>query len=272
MNKLKNDDVIVAKRVWEQDLVNEDEISQDSYPCLMNISAAFFLQCAPRPISPKPPEYIHIPLSCSESTIKPINLDVFISQWNIAWESAQIRFDLFKEDLPSNMEWIEDYKTENIYLIPNYGTKYYTYSSLFHLLPVKLLKKYQLPLLDKGHWPYTLRRWYYDQCMPSDFRNKLSYAFAQHLWPLINTRGALNKYSDSEPLKVLAHNLDFWLPYTNQVIEEILRTFPRADFESSKQKKLVEKAKKHMPSDVAIDRPLKGGTVWRGEEEARDFT
>lgn len=89
---------------------------------------------------------------------------------------------------------------------------------------------------------------------------------------MINSRGTLNKYSDSDPLKILAHNLDFWLPYANQVIEDILRTFPRVDFEDTKQKELIKKAKKSMPSDLVIDRPLKGGVVWQGEEEAWDIT
>ena len=266
MNKPQND--LLAKKVWKNDLVKENEITQDNYPNLMNLSAAFFYEFAPRPILPKPPEYIYIPLS-SEPTI---DLDVFMSQWNTAWESAQIRLDLFEEDLPNNLEWLKKYKNENIYLIPNYGTKYYAYSSLFHLLPVRLLKKYNFPLLRDGHWPHNLRKWYYDSCMPSDFEHRLSHAFAQHLWPLINSSGTLNKYSDSDPLKILAHNLDFWLPYANQVIEDILRTFPRVDFESTKQKNLIEKAKKTLPSDLIIDRPLKGGTIWQGEEEAWKIT
>lgn len=181
MSKFQND--ISAKEVWEDDLVKEDEISQDSYPSLMNLSAAFIYQFSLRPISPKPPEYVYIPLSCFEDFTKPTtDLDVFISQWNMAWESAQIRFDLFEEQLPHELKWLKDFKNENIYLVPNCGTKYYAYSPLFHLLPFRLLKKYNLPLLHKGYWPHNLRRWYYELFMPSDFEFKLSHAFAQHLW------------------------------------------------------------------------------------------
>ena len=77
-------------------------------------------------------------------------------------------------------------------------------------------------------------------------------------------------FSEREPLAVLSHNLDFWLPYAITVTEGVMGTFERVEPETEKQKQQLEMARKEDFEEVWIERPRKGGTLWMGEEEAAD--
>jgi len=79
-----------------------------------------------------------------------------------------------------------------------------------------------------------------------------------------------NKY---ESIKILAHNLDFWLPYFNMVIQDRLNEFERCSFKNFKQKTLLEKLNQDVVSeglDINIVRPRQGVYVWMGEDEAKE--
>jgi len=109
---------------------------------------------------------------------------------------------------------------------------------------------------------------YKQDYIPSDFGNRLGAAFAQHVWPLLDSGSKLSAFSTSDSLRLLAHNLDFWLPYVYQVAEERMKGFERVKCESAKQAHLLKKAQRGIPPDARIDRPRKGGPVWWGEEDA----
>ncbi|MGD9853033.1 MAG: hypothetical protein AB7T38_17430 [Nitrospirales bacterium] len=115
-------------------------------------------------------------------------------------------------------------------------------------------------------------RWPLERLLPNDFENFLSQAFAYHVWPLLNSGSGASAFSKSDPLRVLAHNLDFWMPYSYQVSEEILRQFGRCPLENQKQVRDLKKLRNNLEGDVLIDRPLKGGTLWQGQEEAWEVT
>jgi hypothetical protein len=136
------------------------------------------------------------------------------------------------------------------------------------MLHRRTLERFGLPLLKKGIWPYTLTHFDIEAHIPVDFSARLGFAFAQHVWPLLDTGSKLSAFSSTDPLRLLAHNLDFWLPYVYQVAQQRLATYRRVKVESSKQARLLEKARRNTPSEYSVDRPLMGGVIWMGEEDA----
>jgi hypothetical protein len=51
-----------------------------------------------------------------------------------------------------------------------------------------------------------------------------------------------------------------------------MRALGSVKLESDEQRKVIERLQKVVPADVAVARPLFGGTVWLGEDEARQVT
>lgn len=259
---------ITDEEIIQSYLADERELTSEDYPILYNISSAFFFQFQAMPKSPKLAEYVYVPEKyfCSDRTPE---ISVFISEWNISWESAKLRYRLFEDRIPEEFRWISKYKHDNIYLIPRIQpSNYYAYVPILHLLPLRLLKLYKLPILRKGNWPFSLRDWGVEKLLPKDCNERLSRAFALYIWPLINSGSKLNAFSSSDPIKLLAHNSDYWLPYINCVIENRLREFPRVEYESIEQKELIESIRSKAPDDISINRPLKGGHIWLGEDDA----
>jgi hypothetical protein len=58
------------------------------------------------------------------------------------------------------------------------------------------------------------------------------------------------------------------------IAEERLRSFPRVKCESSKQELQLRALQKELPTDsnVTVDRPLCGGSIWAGEQDAWEAT
>jgi hypothetical protein len=104
--------------------------------------------------------------------------------------------------------------------------------------------------------------------MPPRFENRLSEAFAYHVWPLLCPGSPPSAFSRSEPIRVLAHGLDFWLPYIDMVAQRRMKQLGRVKIENSDQAKLLKKVQANCPPEFISARPLFGGDVWRGEEEA----
>lgn len=97
-------------------------------------------------------------------------------------------------------------------------------------------------------------------------------AFASHIWRFIDSGSPLSAFSDSDSLKLLAHNLDFWLPYAVHVAENRLRALGRVAIEDEEQRRDLELARTDLPQGYAIDRPLFGGQIWSGVEDALEAT
>ena len=111
-----------------------------------------------------------------------------------------------------------------------------------------------------------------EELLPTDFQKRLSRAFAEHIWKHINTGSGLASFSKTEPLAVLSHNLDFWLPYAIMVTESAMSSFERVEPESEEQREKLKMARQQDFEEVAIERPRMGGTLWCGEEEAAEAT
>lgn len=253
-------------------LAKGDELEPDQYPALYNVSAGLTLQFIPRPVKPKPPEFVfvdHDPHSDNSDLEGGGN----IASWNNAWEAAELRYQLFHKRLPKRWGWLKKFGEENIYLLPGKGDhSYEAFAPLFHLLPRSTVERYGLPTLKRGSWPYIIT-WHDEKNdIPKDFGSRLASAFASHVWPLLDSGSKLSAFSNSEPLRLLAHNLDFWLPYTYQVAQTRLAAYGRVKIESAEQARLLEKARRNTSSEYSVDRPLMGGPVWWGEADAWNAT
>ena len=71
---------------------------------------------------------------------------------------------------------------------------------------------------------------------------------------------------------LLAHNLNFWLPFSVAVAERRLRSFPRVEIENKEQEAKLAQLRRKLPNEIQADTPLCGGTIWRGEQEAWEAT
>jgi len=79
-------------------------------------------------------------------------------------------------------------------------------------------------------------------------------------------------FTNDDPIRLLAHNLDFWIPAITQVIEAEMRTWPQVELEESLE----------LPSQLTMNdgsiltgasaaRPRMGGDIWTGEADAGEF-
>ncbi|MFF2154441.1 hypothetical protein ACFVVQ_03925 [Paenibacillus chitinolyticus] len=62
----------------------------------------------------------------------------------------------------------------------------------------------------------------------------------------------------------MTHNLDFWLPNVNMVIEERGKQLPRVEIEDHNQYEMINNAKRNIPNGINVFRPLMGGYVLEG--------
>lgn len=254
-------------------IAHGEDLVTENYPVLHNISSAFLFRFIFVPKDRVSPEYVYVKWENGITDNTDAKYKVSISQWNIAWEAGQIRHDMFENDLPEKLKWITNYRDSNIYLLPEGSFhRYNSYSPLFHLLPAKVLREYQLPLLKQGNWPFIADGGILEDILPRDFNERLAYAFAKHIWPFINSQSGIQAFSNSDSVKILAHNLDFWIPYIQSVAEKRLRTLERVNFENEEEVSDYKNALKTLPPEFDIAKPRKGGYIWSGEEEALEAT
>jgi hypothetical protein len=77
-------------------------------------------------------------------------------------------------------------------------------------------------------------------------------------------------FARTEPIKLLAHNLDFWMPYLDLVAQQRCAQAERCGFDAEypdQQRKLAE-LRRRLAGECDVERPLMGGPVWMGESEA----
>jgi len=248
-----------------------EELNKEEFPSMQNLSSAFFFQFVPCPDSTYSPEFVYIPLD--ENAPPHTEETVSLMNWNLLWEAGQIRPQFFESELPEKLKWLKKYEGHNIYLIPQFpSNRYYAYSSLFHLIPQRTLARFGLPFLQKGLWPNSYPDNRLGLYLPKDFDALLEKAFAAHVWPLISPGSKIAAFDKSDPIKLLAHSLDYWLPHIYKTIENRLKCFDRAEFENDEQIEKFKRLSRDLPSDIKAARPLNGGFVWMGEEEAWEAT
>jgi len=262
----KNDPEL--KSFAEEELAVGDSLDRDNFPELYNISSAFLYRYTYRPISEKLPEFVYVPFR----THKIAENEVAIHKWNMSWESGHLRSELCKANLPAKLEWLTKFEDNNLYLLPDIHPKYQAYLPLYHLLPQRTLNNFHLPLFKKGFWPIGFSHELRMLLLQDGFENAFSEAFAHHIWPLLVRGSKIRAFTKDDPIVLLSHNLDHWLPYAYHVAEERLRSFPRVDYENSNQEHEIRQLQQEMPSNVEVNRPLKGGAIWLGEDDAWQAT
>jgi len=256
-------------------LAQGDDAEPEVFPQLFNLSAAFIYSLLPYPEVREQPEYVYLDLPIWKYLQAESNAELLVKihSWNYAWESGQLRYDVFGRELPEPLKWLEHYRDRNVYLLPKTSFHHYeAYAPLYHLLPRTTLERFDLPLLKKGLWPPSIPWGDYDKFVPRDFDSRLSAAFAYHVWPLLVSQSGITSFSKTDPIKILAHNLDFWMPYIQSVAEDRLGCFDRVEPEGEDVIKKLEIVRKELPFGVKADTPRMGGHIWFGEEEAEEAT
>jgi hypothetical protein len=265
LSKLTDEEIIKTH------LAEGDDLEPHMFPELATLSPAFFYQFTPVAKTPQAPEVVFVPVDKA----KRHDLVAILSSWNWLWEAAQYRQEIFKheryrEHAPEVIAWMDTLPEANIYLAADSRTKYEAYAPLFHLLPRRVLERHHLPTFRRPLWPSNGTRYWNDRILPGDFVQRLSRAFAEHVWPYFDSGSGLRAFTSDDPLVLLSHSLDFWLPHAVAVIEDRMRQFPRVEIESEKQRRLLEKGK-GIPNPVGtFDRPRMGGYLWQGEDEAAE--
>lgn len=251
---------------------SDDASAADQYPRLTNLSVGFLMRAIVRPVELARPEYMTIPMADrrigDEQSIKQ---DVAVAQWNMLWEAGQFRRRFFDEEsLTVDLQQIADGGDRNIIFVPRTPSRYYEYSPLFHLLSRRQAERFGLPLLRAGQWPYTMAPFDVTRYLPDDFEDRLARAWAWTVWPHLNSGSSLRAFSEDEPIKMLAHNLDFWLPAVTAVIQETLQEFSvtAGEGELPAEMQLVDGS---VLEGAVPGWPRKGGDLWRGEDEAAEF-
>jgi len=250
-------------------LLGGNEASREQFPRMGNISAGFIFRFIPRPKEALPAEFVSLPSVTSSRWRTKTQLAV--TEWNVAWEAAQLRRDWFgPRRLPLGLRRVVERTHGNVYFVRETEQRYHEYAALYHLLPRRVLERNGLPLLRSGTWPEFAEIGRVEKFLPHDYETRLSRAFASYLWSRLLPGSGINCFSRSDPIKLLAHNLDFWLPPVTTVMEDILRTFPRVEPDDDEQRRLLERARREVPDGVIVDRPRKGGDLWRGEDDASE--
>lgn len=244
---------------------NPDWVSSDMYPCLRNISAGHIFRAVIRPTAPERPEYltIKLPRDCGPER------HVVVARWNLLWEAAQFRRRFFDvEQLPAELQAVADQGDVNVVLVPRTKSRYYEYAPLFHLLPNSTVERYGLPLLRGGQWPFIADWGHLDDALPKDFEARLSQAWAALVWRHLMPGSPMGGFSHSDPIRLLAHNLDFWLPAVTEVMQDILRDSPLVD------KGVIEEPPPLNDGTVLegamLGNPRMGSDLWTGEQEAAE--
>lgn len=252
----------------QQFLQTAESTTPDVYPECWAMSPVHFFQfvVVDPANSTGPPEYVYVRCGKRDLALRGV-----VGEWTMSWESGHWRPDL-RADLPASLQWLGGRESLNIRLVPWDGTtKYPAHAGLFHLLPRSTLERFGLPLLRRGLWPPAGALARVLLRVP-DFDARLSQALSYHLWPHLSPGNPPSAFSKDEPLKVLTHNLDYWMPFLDCIIQRRIQAFGRYPYDSQKQRSERRRAQRHMPPGLRIVRPLRGGPLWMGEAEAREVT
>ncbi|MGP4027288.1 sigma-70 family RNA polymerase sigma factor [Actinomadura sp. 3N407] len=251
----------------EQFFIDPAEVCADTYPRVWNLSAGMLYRRVVRALAPDRAEYVTVPLP--RFGPHPVELSVAITRWNLLWEAAQFRRRFFAEDqLPPQLRQVADRGDVNVMFVPRTDTRYHEYAPLFHLLPRAVLRRHGLPLLRCGQWPFLNADGPVDHFLGVEFESRLARAWADVVWRYLSPGSPVGAFSADDPIRLLAHNLDFWLPPVTAVMQEILRGFPMVDDTIDQEPTPLEDGRF---LDGAISgSPRVGSDLWRGEAEAAE--
>lgn len=242
----------------------EDEAGPEEFPRLHNISAAFLYKAIARPVAPEPPTYVTL----TELTRASMEVAGAVGQWNMLWEAAQYRrrfFDL--DELPTQMARVADLGDVNVVFVPRTRSRYHEYAPLIHLLPQPTLARFGLPLLRGGEWPFMADYAGIDEFLPVDFPARLGRAWAWTVWPHLVSGSGLSAFSGNDPVRLLAHNLDFWIPPVTAMMQA--RLGENAEIDKGPLPAVITLEDGSVLDGAVPGHPRQGGQIWFGEDDAR---
>ena len=245
-------------------LAGDDDADAEAFPRMFNISAGFVMKKVIRAEVPDPPQYVALPMLPADDGR--IAFRLAIAEWNRMWEAAQYRRRAVG-DLPPAMERLAELGDHNVVFVPRTSARYYEYAALYHLIPAQTLRRFGLPLLRAGQWPFTMEPADVDRHLPGDFSTRLERAWAATVWRHLVSGSPMRAFSGDDPIRLLAHNLDFWVPPADGVIRNILEDFPIGAGRPDETEPAVLEDGSVLPGALLAN-PRMGGDLWRGEEWA----
>ncbi len=243
-------------------------LEPDAYPSLRTISAGHIFHSV---IVPRqefgPPQFVYVP--CADRNLGHVNA---LAQWNLLWECGHIRPDRLASMVPPAARRLADrYPQETFRFVPLTRPlgKITAYEPFWSLLPLSVLKRFRLRPRSTV-WPTLLPQ---RHGQPGEVE-RLSQALAFHLWPLICSGSPPSAFSPAEPVSVLTHCLDFWLPYLDLTIQARVKAVGRVPFRDEPEQREIEAFQKQIPTELGADllRPHYGIDAWDGEDEALEAT
>lgn len=249
--------------------VTDDERTPARFPSMRTLSAAFMYSFVPVPDENLVPEFVTVP-------VRDIHERLFVAEWNWMWEAGCLRTMRDERDLPKGFKWLRRFRGHNLYLLPGGGADvYHRFAILHHLLPLDVIERFGLPPLHRGMWPFTADTMH-SAAFPADLECRLERAWSYHIWPLLTggRLGARRNYSSTEPLRLLSHGLEYWLPHAFATIEELVSDgFDPVPLDTDELRVRYEDIRSNQRVEgLDIARPRMGGYLWCGEGEARDIT
>jgi len=246
-----------------------EERGPQLFPSLRTLSAAFIYSFVPLPDEKLAPEYVTV-------HVRGVEERLFVAEWNTMWEAGYLRSLRDEASLPAGFDWLARFQGRNIYLLPGgEADVYHRFAVLYHLLPLRVLERFGLPPLHRGIWPFTLDTMH-DVGFPADLQHRLERAWSYHIWPILagGRLGDKRAYSQNEPIRLLSHGLEYWLPHAYATIENLVPDlFERVPLNTDELSARYEEIRSS-PEAEGLDfaRPRMGGYLWSGEDEAREIT
>lgn len=255
-----------------------DERAADAtrYPTLHVLSPGMFYRGLPFPVpsQPDPLEVVFLsPARGKAATESHVN----IVEWNVLWESAQLRRELFKdwnEEHRNVPAWLLKYGDRNIHFVPHVKTDpSQTFEPLYKLLPLRILEKAGLPPAGRGMWPIFMAHDTYGD-MPGDAYARFERALSMHLWPRLLRGVTHHAFSDNDPIQILSHAPAFWMPHALHVCFERAACYENNDRDwTDEQRREVSEVNAHptnLEVGVAYQASRFGGPLWEGEADASE--
>ena len=255
---------------WRREsvLLDPDHVhaASDMYPRLWNISAGMLYKGVIRAEVPVATEYVTVGMHSGPDD-RDRDTSLAVAQWNLLWEAAQFRRRFFgDDDLPPQLRAVADRGDINVVFIPRTKSRYYEHAPLFHLLPRATADRHGLPLLHGGQWPFLNQFTDVDPYLPVDFEARLSRAWAAAMWRHLSPGSPISGFTSDDPIRILAHNLDFWIPPVTEVIQEVLRGLPEVDHGITERPPPMTDGS--VLKGAVTANPRVGSDLWAGEEEA----
>ena len=253
---------------WHREAVFADaeRTGPEVFPRLTNMSAGHFYPTLIRPDVPTRPEYVTLPIRLLPGS-RDLGEAAMVGQWNMLWETGPYRRRFFDVDeLPAALATLAETGDVNVNVVPRTTSRYLEYAPLYHLLPRRTLERFGLPLLHAGQWPFVAALADHDRLLAADFHERLQRAWANAVWPHLNSGSQESAFTRDDPIRLLAHNLDFWLPPVTEVITQTLLDFDIVDSGGPTGPVLLQDGS-FLPG-ATCGGARQGGDVWRGEADA----